>query len=911
MENFIKITELTKKTGLSSRTLRYYEQVGLIRSVRPQFEAYRYYDDETVNRLEQIKILRKMQIPIKDILQIYQSNEISEIVNVFCRKIDEINKEVTALSELKNIINTFLQKMEEHGIKSVTAMPLLYEEMENQFQLMEQQKPVTYAQLEAVSKKLTKPVDAAIVSLPSMRMLSSIRKTPPGVSDADGFWRFIQEKGLKPGKPGSHEMFECQTNSGDAFLLRIAEDYPNQSEFTDAVFPGGLYAATNVYADEDLGERLQTLVASLDENQFYQIDYSSHEELRQPVLMEELISPDERRDLLCMYIPVKKRIANADLFEKEKEVDPHSVSIEEIEKDNPVLWKKDVPLDSITPVNGPHYQILENGEAKYIGWIRTRVLDTNVSVKLPYRVDITFKIEGSGGFQYGAEEGSLICYRGDPGVTMSMSGEYFGVNMENEASDGVWEKDPARQEAIEFRQPVFLNRYFFPGRGKIREKEYNDLTLIVGEKHLAVILNDEIRYCGVHFPYMTLDLSRDEAKNIYIGSNGQWAKYFRSISVSQLACRQKNRFKKKELLMITKQSNNLIPTLHRLVTDERGENFWFNGCARYVMECLGEKEFDYSFFAGITGDQFVQRYPKNGYMGSSLSEYMLHSTKTMCDRGDSLEYCEGDSRFIEQVFEKCGYASTFVSNKMLKKNTEMYVNTLISYIDKGLPVIFYEGIDGPVIGVFVGYEENGKKLLYITGNNDQPSSVDLDRAIDISEPDFIDKYGWLFVGEKKETRNLAEIYRKAILDLPKLMTAEGDSFYLGAKAFRVWADEIENGKYDSVKPEEFDPWMAHTDYVCTLATIGSCYHEFLEKALQLNPDLTFLNEVSRLYEQYVAMWNSAPENLEALGGGFNVTLGALQDKGRREKIAAKLRQFAEVTDEIVRVIDDGSKNCRP
>ena len=117
-----------------------------------------------------------------------------------------------------------------------------------------------------------------------------------------------------------------------------------------------------------------------------------------------------------------------------------------------------------------------------------------------------------------------------------------------------------------------------------------------------------------------------------------------------------------------------------------------------------------------------------------------------------------------------------------------------------MPVIFYEGIDEPVIGVFVGYEENGKKLLYITGNNDQPSSVDLDRAIDISEPDFIDKYGWLFVGEKKETRNLAEIYRKAILDLPKLMTAEGDSFYLGAKAFRVWADEIENGKYDSVKP---------------------------------------------------------------------------------------------------------------
>lgn len=42
--------------------------------------------------------------------------------------------------------------------------------------------------------------------------------------------------------------------------------------------------------------------------------------------------------------------------------------------------------------------------------------------------------------------------------------------------------------------------------------------------------------------------------------------------------------------MVTKQSNNIIPVIHRLVTDEYGENYWFNGCARYVMKCLGEKE---------------------------------------------------------------------------------------------------------------------------------------------------------------------------------------------------------------------------------------------------------------------------------------------------------------------------------
>ena len=60
----IKITDLSTQLGLSSRTLRYYEETGLITSIRPQFEKYRYYDEQNVQRLRQIMVLRKMQIPI-------------------------------------------------------------------------------------------------------------------------------------------------------------------------------------------------------------------------------------------------------------------------------------------------------------------------------------------------------------------------------------------------------------------------------------------------------------------------------------------------------------------------------------------------------------------------------------------------------------------------------------------------------------------------------------------------------------------------------------------------------------------------------------------------------------------------------------------------------------------------------
>jgi DNA-binding transcriptional MerR regulator len=75
----IKITELTNELGMTSRTLRYYEQIGLIRSERLPFEKYRYYDRENIERIKQILVLRKMQIPVKDIIRIYESKDLSQV----------------------------------------------------------------------------------------------------------------------------------------------------------------------------------------------------------------------------------------------------------------------------------------------------------------------------------------------------------------------------------------------------------------------------------------------------------------------------------------------------------------------------------------------------------------------------------------------------------------------------------------------------------------------------------------------------------------------------------------------------------------------------------------------------------------------------------------------------------------
>lgn len=721
----IKITDLSTQLGLSSRTLRYYEEAGLITSVRPQFEKYRYYDEQNVQRLRQIMVLRKMQIPIKDIVRIYDSRETLDITQVFVDRLSEIDREVTALSELKRIINDFLNKMIEKGIKHISALPLLYEEMDKQLTVRES---VSMEQLSEVSERLARPLNISIVKLPKMRVLSSYLKTDPQNSDADAFSRYIQLNGMKA---DCHESFEYREYENEVMISRIDDDFVNDSDFTDLTFDGGLFAAVNLYLDDDMNQSFRALIKSFDENKFYQIDYAPDGSLRHAAMTENLISPDERRQLVALYVPVKKRIPDATLYPRPVEIT--DITEDEINGQNPMLWKKEVALDKITPINAPHYRVLDSGEAEYTGWISTRTLNTNVSVKLPFRVDIDFRVPmDDEQFGYGDSEGSIVFYHGsdsyNSGVNLKIMD--FGINMNNHSS--------CREEAISFHQPIFHDLYNFPSRGRIKPNEYNHVTWIVGQKHLAVIINGEIRYCGTDFPYMFFDLNREEAYPVVIGSNGQGMKYFRKISISQLAYSQRNKIKNRELTVNTRRSNNLIPIIHRLIIEEYGEIYRFNGSAAYVMECLGEKEYDYLFFAGLTGDLFAQHY-RQPFSGNGVNAYYQ---------------VNGDRKFFEGVFEKCGYSAAYVFSRELLKNKETYLKKLIAYIDKGIPVIFTGYSDQPC-GVFAGYEEYGKTLIYISGDNSEPQRISYDKAMGYDT----DTSGWIFVGEKKEQEDIAEIYR--------------------------------------------------------------------------------------------------------------------------------------------------------
>lgn len=63
----LKISEVSKQTGLSIPTIRYYTDQNMIPSVTRDLDNQRVFDDEAVVWLEGIKVLRELGVPLSEI----------------------------------------------------------------------------------------------------------------------------------------------------------------------------------------------------------------------------------------------------------------------------------------------------------------------------------------------------------------------------------------------------------------------------------------------------------------------------------------------------------------------------------------------------------------------------------------------------------------------------------------------------------------------------------------------------------------------------------------------------------------------------------------------------------------------------------------------------------------------------
>ena len=66
----MKISEMSKLTGVSIRTLQYYDKIGLLCPTEYTESGYRLYDDTALERLQQILLFRELEFPLKEIKRI-------------------------------------------------------------------------------------------------------------------------------------------------------------------------------------------------------------------------------------------------------------------------------------------------------------------------------------------------------------------------------------------------------------------------------------------------------------------------------------------------------------------------------------------------------------------------------------------------------------------------------------------------------------------------------------------------------------------------------------------------------------------------------------------------------------------------------------------------------------------------
>ena len=57
------VKDVSKITGVSIRTLRYYDEIGLLKPTGLTEAGYRLYDDRALEKLQQIMFFRELGIP--------------------------------------------------------------------------------------------------------------------------------------------------------------------------------------------------------------------------------------------------------------------------------------------------------------------------------------------------------------------------------------------------------------------------------------------------------------------------------------------------------------------------------------------------------------------------------------------------------------------------------------------------------------------------------------------------------------------------------------------------------------------------------------------------------------------------------------------------------------------------------
>lgn len=311
MDNLIKIREVSMKYDISARTLRYYEDMGLLKSIRNDDYAYRLYDDTAIKRLEQILILRKLNISIKDIQRIFYTSGSEVVLDVLGKKVTNIDEEVSLLHELKGIVLEFIQQIKEFNFNKDSDVKLLYEkakEIEKQLNNVDYSgNPSNVNRLLEVTDKLKKAPEVRIIELPKCKMATSGYDTFDNIiGKFDAWWGEYDKK--RHGVSFCPLDFLWFENGKAVWWMAVENDATKEDTggYDIIDFEGGLYAAAiSVDGDDDISGRVYEGIKNWLKTSGFDLDERPGHQTMCHMIITHNIKQGLGYDQLDIYVPIK------------------------------------------------------------------------------------------------------------------------------------------------------------------------------------------------------------------------------------------------------------------------------------------------------------------------------------------------------------------------------------------------------------------------------------------------------------------------------------------------------------------------------------------------------------------------------------------------------------------------------
>ncbi len=120
MQEYLTIGEAAERVGLRPKTIRYYEEIGLIPAFersRPGFaNGYRLFSQQDINRLEFVKRARRLDLSLAQVKELLTATEqgsaSSQLLAFVEEKLSEIDEHIQDLQSLRRALEDLRQRVE-------------------------------------------------------------------------------------------------------------------------------------------------------------------------------------------------------------------------------------------------------------------------------------------------------------------------------------------------------------------------------------------------------------------------------------------------------------------------------------------------------------------------------------------------------------------------------------------------------------------------------------------------------------------------------------------------------------------------------------------------------------------------------------------------------------------------------